>query len=185
MKSPEFVVATCLLAQDGNRPFLMRRVFARNAEVEVHLRTDAAPFPSDVSGLAAIEDALCRRFAADFENVYTFALARPAANNRRHFPCHWLMGMTERVSGKVHVGCGRHDWRFATDPDCLVERLVIGVEVMQDLPAGDLPAVVGWLAGLPYPWSTPGGAIAGMPALAALGPVTDYLRTAHSIPPDR
>jgi hypothetical protein len=89
------------------------------------------------------------------------------------------------VSGKLYVGCGRHDWRFAADAGCLVERLVIGVEVMQELPAGELAAVVDWMAGLPYPWSTPGGAIAGMPDLPALEPVTDYLRTAHPIPPDR
>jgi hypothetical protein len=183
--SPFDVVSTYLLATDGNRPFLLRRVFAPDAEVEFQLRTEAAALPPEVSGLAAIEDVLCRRLASEFENVYSFALARPAAANRRHFPCHWLAGMAGKGNGPLQVSCGRFDWHFAPDLSCRVERLVIGIEVAQELPAGELAPVMDWLSALPHPWCTPGGAIAAMPQLAALEPVARYLRAAHPIQPDR
>jgi hypothetical protein len=183
LSSPFAVVNTCLIARDSNRPFLLRRVFAPDAEVEVRVRAGGLAFPS-ATGLAAIEDALCRRFATDFENVHTFALARPAAANRRHFPCHWLQGMSAKGGGPVWVGCGREDWHFAPDVECRVERLAITVEAMQELPADELVPVMEWLTALPHPWSTPGGAIAAMPALAGLEPVARYLRAAHPLPPE-
>jgi hypothetical protein len=183
--SPFAIVNTCLLARDGNRPYLMRRVFAADAEVEIRVRAPGIAFPAAATGLAAIEDALCRRFATEFENVHTFALARPAGANRRHFPCHWLIGMAGKGDGPIWVGCGRDDWHFAPDVHCLVERLTITVELMQELPAAELAPVMDWITALPHPWSTPGGAIAAMPALPALEPVARYLRTAHPLPPER
>ena len=88
MPSPFDAVTTYFLAKDGNRPFLMRRAFAEDVELQMVVKTDAISFPESAKGVAAIEDILGRRFATDFENVYTFCLERPSAAHRRHFPCH-------------------------------------------------------------------------------------------------
>ena len=92
MCTPSHAVSTYILAKDGNRPFLMRRVFAEDAELEIVVNTDAISFPSSAKGVSAIEDILVRRFGLDCENVYTFCLSQPSEANRRHFPCHWLVG---------------------------------------------------------------------------------------------
>ncbi|MGX1261750.1 hypothetical protein [Sinorhizobium fredii] len=75
MPSPYEAVSTYFCAKDGNRPFLMRRVFAEDVQLEMVVKTEAISFPSSANGLAAIEEILCRRFANDFENVYSFCLA--------------------------------------------------------------------------------------------------------------
>ena len=109
MSSPFDAVTTYFLAKDGNRPFLMRRAFAEGVELQMVVKTEAISFPQSATGVAAIEDILGRRFANDFENVYTFCLERPSAAHRRHFPCHWLVGMSAKDNGPIRVGSGRYD----------------------------------------------------------------------------
>jgi hypothetical protein len=92
MSTPIEAVGTYLLAKDGNRRFLTRCAFAEGSELEIVLKTDAISFPSSAKGLKAIEDIL-RRFNIDYENIYTFCLSRPSESDRRHFACHWLVGM--------------------------------------------------------------------------------------------
>ena len=77
MPSPFEAVSAYFHAKDGNRPFLMRHAFAEDIALEMVVKTDAISFPSSAKGLPEIEQTLCRRFANDFENVYTFCLARP------------------------------------------------------------------------------------------------------------
>jgi hypothetical protein len=48
-------VSTYILAKDGNRPFLMRRAFANDAELEMIVKTDAISFPNSAKGLSALE----------------------------------------------------------------------------------------------------------------------------------
>ncbi len=185
MATPFDAVSTYFFAKDGNRPFLMRRAFAAGAELEMVVKTDAISFPGSASGLSAIEDILGRRFANDMENVYTFCLARPTAANRRHFPCHWLVGMSAKNNGPIRVGCGRYDWYFTDDERCLAERLIITIDVMQIFQASGINAIMGWLSGLPYPWCTPDEAIAGMTELEGLEPIKAYLEQVQPISPDR
>ena len=109
MSSPFDAVSTYFFAKDGNCPHLMRRAFADDAELEMVVKTDAISFPEAATGVDAIENILGRRFADDFENVYTFGLTRPTAANRHHFPCHWLVGMSAKKNGPIRVGCGRYD----------------------------------------------------------------------------
>ena len=165
MSTPSDVVTAYILAKDGNRPFLMRRAFAEDAELEMVVKTDAISFPSSAMGLDAIEDILVRRFSFDYENVYTFCLSQPSLANRRHFACHWLVGMSARKDGQVRVGCGRYDWYFAPDKEYRVERLVVAIDVMKILPAADLAASMNWLSSLPYPWCAPAEAIRDVPAI--------------------
>jgi hypothetical protein len=155
MSSPFDAVTAYFLAKDGNRPFLMRRAFAEDVELQMVVKTDAISFPESAKGVVAIEDILGRRFANDVENVYTFCLERPSAAHRRHFPCHWLVGMSAKGNGPIRVGSGRYDWYFTPDERCLVERLVITIDLMKMFPATELDAIMGWLTGLPYPWCTP------------------------------
>jgi hypothetical protein len=55
MPTPSDAVSTYILAKDGNRPFLMRRAFAENAELEMVVKTDAISFPSLAKGVSAID----------------------------------------------------------------------------------------------------------------------------------
>ena len=183
MPSPLHAVTNYFLAKDGNRPFLMRRAFAPTVELEMIVRTDAITFPGTGHGLAAIENILGRRFANDFENVYTFCLALPTERHRRHFPCNWLVGMSGKDNGPIRVGCGRYDWYFTADERCLIERLIITIETMQVFPAGELDTIMGWLAALPYPWCRPDEALGSIPATAGLAPVRDYLERVRPIEP--
>ena len=181
MSSPFDAVTTYFLAKDGNRPFLMRRAFAEDVDLKMIVKTDAISFPKSANGVAAIEDILARRFADDFENIYTFCLARPSAANRRHFPCHWLVGMSAKNNGPIRVGSGRYDWYFTSDERCLVERLVITIDVMQMFPASQLDSIMGWISSLPYPWCTAEQTLEAMPEIEGLSVVQNYLRQVRPI----
>ena len=182
MSTPSDVVSTYILAKDRNQPFLMRRAFAENCELEMVVRTDAISFPSSARGLSAIEDILVRRFGLDYENIHTFCLSRPTEANRRHFPCHWLVGMSARSNGLVRIGCGRYDWHFGASDGCHVEKLVIAIDVMKIFPAGELTAATNWLSSLPYPWCTPDEAVRNIPAIDGFAEIETYLKQVRPIP---
>ena len=183
MCTPSHAVNTYILAKDGNRPFLMRRVFADDAELEMVVKTDAISFPSSAKGVSAIEDIL-RRFNIDYENIYTFCLSRPSDSDRRPFACNWLVGMSAKSDGRPWIGCGKYDWHFAADPTCLVERLVITIDLMNVLPATELAATMNWLSGLPYPWCTPDDVVKGMPRIEGLAAIETYFRQVRPISPE-
>ncbi|MBW9112108.1 hypothetical protein JNB88_00400 [Rhizobium cauense] len=184
MSSPYEAVSTYFYAKDGNRPALMRRAFAPDVALEMIVKTEAISFPSSARGVEAVEEILCRRFANDFENVYTFCLARPTEANRRHFPCHWLVGMSEKNNGAIRVGSGRYDWYFSSGDRCLIEKLIITIDVMQVLPADELDAIMGWIHVLPYPWCTAEDAISAMPRFEWLFPIERYLKSVRQISPE-
>jgi len=176
MSSPIDTVSNYFLAKDGNRPRLMRRVFTEDAELEIVVMTDAISFPESARGIDAIEDILVRRFADEYENIYTFGLTRPTATNRHHFPCHWLVGMSVKKDGQVRVGCGQYDWYFTPDDRCLAERLAITIDVMCVFPGTELDCLMTWLSSLPYPWCTPLEAVSTLPNIDGLTEVEQHLR---------
>jgi hypothetical protein len=180
MPSPSDAVSSYILAKDGNRPFLMARAFAEDAELEMVVKTDAISFPGSARGLSAIEDLLVRRFGLDYENVFTFCLSRPSEHDRRLFVCHWMVGMSAKSDGQVRVGCGRYNWRFA-ERSGLVEKLVITIDVMNTFPATELAATMNWLSGMPYPWCTPEDAVKAMPRIEGLGTIEAYLKQVRPI----
>lgn len=184
MASPFEAVSTYFYAKDGNRPFLMRRAFAKDVQLEMIVKTEAISFPGSARGLAAIEEILGRRFANDFENVYTFCLARPTDANRRHFPCHWLVAMSAKDNGVIRVGSGRYDWYFSPDDQGLVERLTITIDLMQIFPTEELDRIMNWITSLPYPWCGPEEAVKNMPVIDDLAPIARYLKEVRSIPPE-
>jgi hypothetical protein len=185
MTTPADTIRTYIRAKDENRAFLMRQAFAEDAELEMVVKTESISFPKSAKGRAAIEDILVRRFAIDFENVYTFCLSQPSAENRHHFPCHWLVGMSGKSDGQIRVGCGRYDWHFTADARCLARKLIITIDHMQVFSGAELDASMTWLAGLPYPWCTADVAARTIPAIDALAPIKRYLGAIRPIAPER
>jgi hypothetical protein len=184
MSTPRNAVSTYILAKDGNRPYLMRRAFAEDAELEMVVHTDAISFPSSAKGVSAIEDILVRRFGLDYENVHTFCLSQPSEDNRRHFPCHWLVGMSAKNNGQIRIGCGRYDWYFMPNRECHVERLVIAIDLMKIFPAVELAASMNWLSSLPYPWCAPDEAVRDVPTIEGFAEIAAYLRQVRPIRPE-
>jgi hypothetical protein len=178
--SPDTLVAAYLHAKDENRPHLMPGVFAADATLEMVVRTGTISFPPLSRGIDAITEVLVRGFGRTYENVYTFCLQRPDAAASR-FECDWLVGMSEKATGLVRVGCGRYDWTFGGSPPARVDRLVITIEAMQVLPASALGAVTAWTAALPYPWCPPQVAVAAAPALDGLEPVLRHVSASGAV----
>ncbi len=162
-------------AKDRNRPHLLTRAFVPAAVVEVVVRTPTISFPSPVTGLDAIADVFVRRFAITYENVYTFCLSSPPSGETEAFSCGWLVAMSEKADGATRVGSGRYDWFFTRDARCLVERLVITIDVMQKLDPGSLRPVMDWVAGLPYPWCPAELAAESAPKIDELGETIERL----------
>ena len=168
MQSPQQVVETYIRAKDENRPYLMERAFAVDATLEIIVKSETISFPPITKGLQSVSDVLVRRFGQAYENVHTFCLAPPPQIDQRSFSCDWLVGMSEKDSGIVRVGCGRYHWLFQPQGPCLVERLTITVDLMQSLDSGCIALVMGWLSQLPYPWCTAEIAATYMPPLDEL-----------------
>ncbi len=165
-------------AKDGNRPHLIPQVFAANACLEMRVKTDSITFPAVSQGAATIADVLVRRFNQTYENIYTFYLDRPSAEATTPpavFACDWLVGMSEKASGNVRVGCGRYDWVFQPEAPHRVERLAITIESMQTLPPARLPPILDWMLALDYPWTSADAVRTFAPAFKEIEPVLAYL----------
>ena len=175
MQSGSDSIATYIRAKDGNLPHLMRSAFAEDATLETVVNSTAISFPPITKGVVSITDVLVTRFGETFEYVHTFCLGEPPTPVDAVFSCAWLVGMSERQSGTVRVGCGRYDWSFQSGGRRLVNRLKITVEHMQVLPAGQFTVVMNWLSELPYPWCAVREAKRAAPQLDGLAPIVTYL----------
>ena len=173
-QTPESLLRNYFHAKDENRPHFIQKVFSETAILEVKLKTDDIAFPAVSTGVAAIADALVSKFGQSYENIYSFYLQRPPAGVS-NFACDWLVGMSEKATGKARVGCGRYDWSFQNAAPHLVDRLVITIETMLVLPPDRLPAVLDWLLALPYPWCSAKTACASAPGIDSIEPVLRYI----------
>lgn len=174
----ESLIQTYIRAKDENRPHLMPHAFAQDATLTMTVKSDAIAFPGRSEGVQAISDVLARRFGQAYDNVYTFCVTDAApAQDARSFACDWLVGMTDKASGNVRVGCGSYTWQFTDAGQGLrVQELDITIEVMQVLDPRHTHAVLdAWLARLPYPWTDSAHVLAQAPSLQALTPVLDYV----------
>jgi hypothetical protein len=162
-------------AKDGNRPYLLDSAFTETATLEMVVHAGTLSFPAVSVGRDRIGEVLVRQFAQRHENVHTYCLAAPPEGELRRFSCDWLVGMSDRDNRAVRVGCGRYDWLFEPASPRRVERLTITIERMESLAPSTLAAVMGWLAGLPYPWCTTQAAVAAMPDLDELHPIRTRL----------
>jgi len=168
-------VAVYIRAKDENRPELMRRAFSDDATLEMVVNSGAISFPPLTEGIGSITDVLVTRFNETFENVRTFCLANPPKPDRTAFSCAWLVGMSEKKTSAVRVGCGRYDWSFQARGPHLANRLRITIEEMEILPPQDWAAVMNWLSKLPYPWCNARLAVRGAPNVGRLEPIIRYL----------
>jgi hypothetical protein len=173
-------IRTYLQAKDENRPHLTKRAFASTARLEVNSNTNAISFPAVTSGLDAITQVLVRDFAKTYENVYTFCLCDEPEGKAASFRCPWLVGMSDKATGSVRVGCGEYDWSFQEEGDHLVDHLVIGITAMAILLPDNLFPVMGWLSKLPYTWCPASAAIKEMPALGELAEIRQFVATSAS-----
>lgn len=176
MHSPSASILAYVRAKDQNRPYLMRRAFTEAATLKMIVKTGAISFPPLSKGIDSITEVLVRRFAQSYENVLTFCIADPPRGDARNFSCNWMVGMSERETGAVRVGCGRYDWQFQTGEPFLTRELAITIEFMQILPPSTLEVIMDWLCGLPYPWCPFQTAVAGAPKVEGLDVITNYLR---------
>lgn len=169
------LIRTYIQAKDENRPHLMKRAFADDATLEMIVETGAITFPPLSRGIEAITRVLVRDFGQTFENVYTFCLADPSKATDSPFSCSWLVGMSEKESGAVRVGCGRYDWIFQDDDPFLVQKLKITVSSMLVLSPRFLHPVMERLSTLPYPWCGVERATAGLRGVPGLEDVFAHI----------
>jgi hypothetical protein len=172
--TPETVLRGYFHAKDENRPHLLEDVFASNAELVIRNQSANIAFPAVTRGRLAIGEVLVRNFALSYENIYSFYLGRPAPVVQE-FTCPWLVGMSERASGQVRVGCGTYEWAFESHSPQLASRLVIAIEAIEVLPPTESQRVFTWLRSLNYPWSSPQAALHGLPRNEALSPIAQFL----------
>ncbi len=174
--SAQRVLRAYFHAKDENRPHLLAGVFSDGARLDVENRSDHISFPATTVGLDRIADVLVRRFNQTYENIYSFYMDRPD-DDADAFSCDWLVGMTEKETRSVRVGCGRYDWTFQTAPVFLATRLVITIEAMVVMPPAAADETMRWLLALNYPWAS-AEAADGTPPIDALEPVLSYIRRA-------
>ncbi|RJQ87289.1 MAG: hypothetical protein C4519_00960 [Desulfobacteraceae bacterium] len=149
---PSAVLRGYFRAKDENRPHLLAEVFSDDATLCVVNKATNIVFPAVTKGRESIADVLVRRFAQTYENIYSFYLSKPPEKASK-FSCEWLVGMTEKESKNVRIGCGRYDWTFSSCSPYLASELVITIETMQVLPSSAFGTVFAWLQRLNYPWA--------------------------------
>lgn len=171
--SAQRVLRTYFHAKDENRPHLLARVFSDDARLEIRNRSAQISFPAVTVGRERIADVLVRGFNEAYENIYSFYMDRPEGDADA-FACDWLVGMTDKTTRNVRVGCGRYDWAFQRTPIFLATRLVITIESMVVLPSSATDEVMSWLVGLSYPWASV-HAVSTAPPFDTLAPVLEYI----------
>ena len=178
-RSAAHAIATYIRAKDCNRPHLMEAAFAREATLEMIVKVEGMSFPPEARGIDELTHVLVSRFNQAFENIYTLCLAAPPDTLLPSFSCDWLVGMSEKGSREIRVGCGRYDWSFRPPGLVLVEKLRITIEGMQSLPPHAGPSVMAWLSKLPHPWCSAQAAVESMPRFEALRAVTEHIARVH------
>ena len=172
--SHEIVLRNYFHAKDENRPHILASVFTSDASLQVRNNSTNVAFPDKAQGREAIAEVLIGQFNRTYENIYSFYLARPPAT-AQSFACGWLVGMTDKESKSVRVGCGTYKWTFNQEAQGLASALVISIEVMLVLPPNRTAAVLPWLLRLSYPWCSPMQALEMAPSLGELAPVLECL----------
>ena len=174
MPHAQNVVSDYLRAKDHNRPHLMRQAFAPDARLEMVVNAGTISFPPLAQGIEAITEVLVRQFSRSFENVHTLCIGAPPTGDSPQYSCQWLVGMSEKDSRAVRVGCGRYDWVFESAPPRLASQLTITIEQMHSLAPEQLVPLMAWISDLPAPWCAASELLAGVPAIPELRRVIDY-----------
>jgi hypothetical protein len=167
-------IHTYIRAKDENRPHLMPNAFTPDANLEMRVETENISFPPTSKGIEEITQVLVRDFVRAYENIYTFCLDKPPSDGDAGFRCRWLVGMSDKETKSIRVGCGYYDWQFATG--ALVQSLTITIKTMLILSSNHHRQVMNWLSHLPYPWCPEEAAAAAMPPISELSEIRQFLK---------
>ncbi|MEA2821039.1 MAG: hypothetical protein QOJ86_3043 [Bradyrhizobium sp.] len=173
MGAHAIAIETYIRAKDENRPHLMQGAFAPDASLEMKVKTENISFPPASKGIEAITQVLVRDFGRVNENLYTFCLDKPPTDEEAGFRCGWLVGMSDKETRSIRVGCGYYDWQFGAGE--LVQHLTITVTTMLILSSNHHRQVMNWLCHLPYPWCPAETASAAMPPITELSEIHQFL----------
>jgi len=147
-----------ILAKDGNRPFLLNDAFAKDAQLQMKVKTDSINFPSSVTGLSAIANTLVSEFNQTYENIYTFCISAQPDGEGDTLHCLWLVVMTEKR----------------------IKMLSITIDLMEKAPSDATPEVLRWVSKLPYPWCDTYAILANPPSSLQLERVLASLQEASA-----
>jgi len=171
------IISQYIQAKDANKPFLMQKAFVDSALLEMKVNTEAITFPTKTTGVDGITQILVRGFSEQYENVYTVCLADSVTEQKTILSCQWLVGMAERKTGNIKVGCGVYDWSFENREKPKVESLMITIACMDIIDRQHSDVVFDWLSALPYPWVERTVLLSDMPVIDKLIPIKNYLDT--------
>jgi hypothetical protein len=166
-------IQTYIRAKDENRPHLMPGAFAPDVSLEMKVETENISFPPASKGIEAITQVLVRDFVRSYENIYTFCLENSPSDDEADFRCRWLVGMSDKETKSIRVGCGYYDWQFGSGE--LVQNLTITIKAMLIISPDHHRQVMNWLSHLPYPWCPGEAATAGMPPISELSEIRQFL----------
>jgi hypothetical protein len=166
-------IQTYIRAKDENRPHLMPGAFAHDASLQMKVETENISFPPASKGIEAITQVLVRDFGRTYENIYTFCLDNSPSDVEADFRCRWLVGMSDKETKSIRVGCGHYDWRFGSSE--LIQNLTITIKTVLILSSDHHQQVMNWLSHLPYPWCSAEAAATRMPPLSELNEIHQFL----------
>lgn len=175
------LVSQYIQAKDNNKPHWMPQTFDDQATLTMAVKTSAIDFPAQTEGCSAISQLLVKDFNQNYENVYTLCLNDTITLQDNKLSCLWLVGMTDKQTGNIKVGCGRYDWEFSASQQPTTEvlrvtRLHIGLEQMEILPQIYSEDIFSWLSNSPYPWVSTTTILQDIPDLPELQPVQSYIQ---------
>lgn len=167
------VLTEYLAAKDEQRPHLMKQVFSDDAVFESRFEFDT-DFPTDGPsvGQKAVIDAF-RGLGAMMENIYTVCTVDSVDDAETTMSCGWLVGMSERATGRVRVAWGDYRWTFDHHGTRATE-LIVTMKHMAFIEPEQLDAVMVWLRHLPSPWVSAEQLVGDAPAFDELAPMGRY-----------
>ena len=159
------VLTKYLEAKDQQRPFLFGEVFTSEAMFQSRFAfetdfNDERP----VHGLDAIAGVF-QRMGSRVENIFTVYTPSSVRWDAGALSIDWLVGMSERESGKLRLAWGDYAWRFNPAGTRATE-LVVLMRQMIELPASAGSSINHWLAELPAPWCEAEQILESMPSFA-------------------
>ena len=169
--------------KDSNQAHLFDAVFSDDAILKMRVQSDDIKFPAEVVGLEGITNTLCTEFNQRFENVRTLCFLDTVLRSNNLMNCRWLVGMTSKESGVLHLGYGEYHWTFEKDYSALsqhqVKKLTIVIDEMTLLSdeeqAKHHTAILDWLSASTYPWAITSDTLSAMPDISLLAGIRAYL----------
>ncbi|EAQ67117.1 hypothetical protein MED121_14359 [Marinomonas sp. MED121] len=161
--------------KDGNKPYLLEKVFSQDAVLKMLVQSDAISFPAEVVGADEIINTLSSEFNLAYENIYTLCFLDTVTQSNTLINCRWLVGMTSKDSAEVRVGYGDYHWTFELDDSIQAKKLTIVIEDMLVLDKEYRSQILPWLASCTYPWAISSDVLSKMPDIDVLSEVAKRL----------